>query len=213
MEFSSVDITKPIHIQLNASIQSMNEVDVRGYRTQKKKDTNGALGYVNGAVMSSKSTGGVHHKIRRKDPGMDDEKYFQRNFDPTAFNTEEYESIVENRFLAATENPLSTFSIDVDGGSYSNVRRYLQQGQLPPSGAVRIEELINYFHYNYPQPVGNDPFSINTEIGECAWNPEHKLVMIGLQGKKIPVENLPASNLVFLIDVSGSMMEPEKLPL
>ena len=78
---------------------------------------------------------------------------------------------------------------------------------------MRIEELINYFHYDYPQPVGNDPFSINTEIGECAWNPEHKLVMIGLQGKKIPVENLPASNLVFLIDVSGSMMEPEKLPL
>ena len=130
-----------------------------------------------------------------------------------AFNTEEYESIVENPFLAATENPLSTFSIDVDGGSYSNVRRYLQQGQLPPSGAVRIEELINYFHYDYPQPVGDDPFSINTEIGECAWSPEHKLVMIGLQGKKIPVENLPASNLVFLIDVSGSMMEPEKLPL
>jgi Ca-activated chloride channel family protein len=103
--------------------------------------------------------------------------------------------------------------IDVDGGSYSNVRRYLQQGYLPPSGAVRIEELINYFHYDYPQPVGNDPFSINTEIGKCAWNPEHKLVLIGLQGKKIPVENLPASNLVFLIDVSGSMMEPEKLPL
>jgi Ca-activated chloride channel homolog len=108
---------------------------------------------------------------------------------------------------------LSTFSIDVDGGSYSNVRRYLQQGQLPPSGAVRIEELINYFHYDYPQPTGDNPFSINTEIGECAWNPQHKLVMIGLQGKKIPVENLPASNLVFLIDVSGSMMEPEKLPL
>ncbi|HEX3767654.1 MAG TPA: VWA domain-containing protein, partial [Puia sp.] len=114
---------------------------------------------------------------------------------------------------AVNENPLSTFSIDVDGGSYSNVRRYLQQGQLPPSGAVRIEELINYFHYDYPQPTGNDPFSINTEIGQCAWNPEHKLVMIGLQGKKIPVENLPPSNLVFLIDVSGSMMEPEKLPL
>ena len=93
------------------------------------------------------------------------------------------------------------------------MRRYLQQGYLPPSGAVRIEELINYFHYDYPQPVGNDPFSINTEIGKCAWNPEHKLVLIGLQGKKIPVENLPASNLVFLIDVSGSMMEPEKLPL
>jgi Ca-activated chloride channel homolog len=86
-------------------------------------------------------------------------------------------------------------------------------GQKPPAGAVRIEELINYFHYDYPQPVGDAPFSINTEIGDCAWNVHHKLVLIGLQGKKIPVENLPASNLVFLIDVSGSMMQPEKLPL
>jgi Ca-activated chloride channel homolog len=213
IDFSPVDITKPINIQLNASIQTLNEVEVLGYRTEKRKDVTGSLAYMNGAVVSSKNSNDVYRKVRRKDPGADDEKYFQKNYDSTAFNTEEYESIVENRFLAATENPLSTFSIDVDGGSYSNVRRYLQQGQLPPSGAVRIEELINYFHYDYPQPVGNDPFSINTEIGECAWSPEHKLVMIGLQGKKIPLENLPASNLVFLIDVSGSMMEPEKLPL
>lgn len=76
-------------------------------------------------------------------------------------------------------------------------------GQMPPEGAARIEELINYFHYDYPQPKGEDPFSINTEIGDCSWSPTHKLVMIGLQGKKIPMENLPASNLVFLIDVSG----------
>jgi Ca-activated chloride channel homolog len=213
MDFSPVDITKPINIELNTSVQILNEVVVNGYKTEKRKDVTGSLGYVNGAVIRSKNTNDVYRKVRRKDPGTADEKYFQKNYDSTAFNTEEYESIVENRFLAATENPLSTFSIDVDGGSYSNMRRYLQQGQLPPSGAVRIEELINYFHYDYPQPVGNDPFSINTEIGNCAWNPEHKLVMIGLQGKKIPVENLPASNLVFLIDVSGSMMEPEKLPL
>ena len=213
MDFSPVDITKPINIQLNASVQSLNEVVVRGYKTENRKDMAGSLGYLNGAVIRSKNANDVNRKVRKRDPGAEDEKYSQKNYDSTAFNTEEYESIVENRFLAATENPLSTFSIDVDGGSYSNVRRYLQQGQLPPSGAVRIEELINYFHYDYPQPVGNDPFSINTEIGNCAWNPEHKLVLIGLQGKKIPVENLPASNLVFLIDVSGSMMEPEKLPL
>ncbi len=130
-----------------------------------------------------------------------------------AFKTEEYDVIRENRFLAAEENPLSTFSIDVDGGSYSNVRRFLQSGQLPPAGAVRIEELINYFHYDYPQPVGPDPFSIQTEISSCSWNPSHQLLMIGLQGKTIPTENLPPSNLVFLIDVSGSMFEPEKLPL
>jgi Ca-activated chloride channel family protein len=213
IDFTPVDLTKPVSIQLSPSVQSLNEVVVLGYMTQKRKDVTGSVTIVNGAAMPLKSSDGFFRGERRKTPEMDDEKYFQKNVDSTVFNTEEYDGIVENRFLATTQNPLSTFSIDVDGGSYSNVRRYLQQGQLPPAGAVRIEEFINYFHYDYPQPVGNDPFSINTEIGECAWNPEHKLVMIGLQGKKIPVENLPASNLVFLIDVSGSMMEPEKLPL
>jgi Ca-activated chloride channel family protein len=129
------------------------------------------------------------------------------------YNTEDYDKIIENRFLTANENPLSTFSIDVDAASYSNVRRYLQSGLMPPAGSVRIEEMINYFHYEYPQPVSSDPFSINTEMADCPWNNKHKLVLIGLQGKKIPVENLPASNLVFLIDVSGSMMDENKLPL
>ncbi len=129
------------------------------------------------------------------------------------YNTEDYDKINENRFLTANENPLSTFSIDVDAASYSNVRRYLQSGQLPPAGSVRIEEMINYFHYEYPQPVSSDPFSINTEMADCPWNNKHKLVLIGLQGRKIPVDNLPASNLVFLIDVSGSMDVENKLPL
>jgi Ca-activated chloride channel family protein len=134
-------------------------------------------------------------------------------FDDKNYNTEDYDGIVENRFLSTTENALSTFSIDVDAASYSNVRRFLQMGQMPPAGAVRIEEMINYFHYDYPQPAKEDPFSINTEMANCPWNASHKLVLIGLQGKKIPVENLPASNIVFLIDVSGSMMEENKLPL
>lgn len=129
------------------------------------------------------------------------------------FNTEDYDNIVENKFLAAVINPLSTFSIDVDEASYSNVRRYLQNGSLPPAGAVRIEEMINYFDYVYPQPVAGDPFSVNSEISSCPWNPQHRLVHIGLQGKEIPVEDLPSANLVFLIDVSGSMSEPNKLPL
>lgn len=129
------------------------------------------------------------------------------------FNTEDYDNIVENKFLAATQNPLSTFSIDVDEASYSNVRRYLENGSIPPAGAVRIEEMINYFDYNYPQPTDDHPFSVNTEIADCPWNTEHKLVHIGLQGKEIPVDNLPASNMVFLVDVSGSMDEPNKLPL
>ncbi len=129
------------------------------------------------------------------------------------FNTEDYDHITENRFLKVADNPLSTFSIDVDAASYSNVRRYLNQGQLPPAGAVRIEEMINYFHYDYPQPDNDHPFSINTEISDAPWNKDHKLVLIGLQGKKIPLSDLPASNLVFLIDVSGSMQGANRLPL
>ena len=128
-------------------------------------------------------------------------------------NTEEYSNISENGFRKVVDDPLSTFSIDVDAASYSNVRRYLNNNQLPPAGAVRTEEMINYFKYQYPQPTGKDPFSINTEISDCPWNKQNKLVLIGLQGKNIPVENLPASNLVFLIDVSGSMFSENKLPL
>jgi Ca-activated chloride channel family protein len=129
------------------------------------------------------------------------------------FDTEGYDNISENRFLKVTDNPLSTFSIDVDAASYSNVRRFINQGQLPPAGAVRIEEMINYFKYDYPQPETDQPFSINTEISEAPWNKDHKLVLIGLQGKKTSTDNLPSSNLVFLIDVSGSMSDPNKLPL
>ncbi|MEO8765337.1 MAG: von Willebrand factor type A domain-containing protein, partial [Ginsengibacter sp.] len=128
-------------------------------------------------------------------------------------NTEEYSNITENGFHKVTDEPVSTFSIDVDAASYSNVRRFLNRNQLPPAGAVRAEEMINYFKYQYPQPTGKDPFSINTEIGNCPWNKENKLVLIGLQGKNIPVQNLPSSNLVFLIDVSGSMMDENKLPI
>lgn len=128
-------------------------------------------------------------------------------------DTEDYDHIEENKFLAATSNPLSTFSIDVDEAAYSNIRRFIMQGSTPPPGAVRIEEMINYFDYTYPQPTGEHPFSITTEVSECPWNPQHRLVHIGLQGKKIPVENLPPANLVFLIDVSGSMYDNNKLPL
>ena len=133
--------------------------------------------------------------------------------DSIVFNTEDYDHIIENKFLSATINPLSTFSIDVDEAAYSNIRRFLKQGALPPAGAVRIEEMINYFDYKYPQPVNDDPFSVNTEIANCPWNPRHKLLHIGLKGKEIPTDNLPAANLVFLIDVSGSMDEANKLPL
>ena len=126
---------------------------------------------------------------------------------------ERYAEIEENPFLESSRAPLSTFSIDVDTASYANVRRYLNDEQLPPKDAVRIEELINYFEYDYPQPVGDVPFSVNTEVATAPWNAKHKIVQIGLQGKKVSFDNVPPSNLVFLIDVSGSMDSPERLPL
>src|SRR5258708_7121258 len=131
----------------------------------------------------------------------------------TPFNTEAYDHIVDNPFLAAARNPLSTFSIDVDTASYSNVRRFLTEGRLPPAGAVRIEELINYFTYDDPPPQGDVPFSVNIEVAECPWNADHRLARISLKGREVPREERPASNLVFLIDVSGSMDEANKLPL
>ncbi len=131
----------------------------------------------------------------------------------TVTTGENYQSIADNQFYAVDGQPLSTFSIDVDTASYSNVRRYINQGSLPPKDAVRIEEMVNYFPYDYPQPTGDTPFSIDTEVASAPWNPQHKLVQIGLQGKKISMEKLPPNNLVFLLDVSGSMNELNKLPL
>ncbi|HKO56025.1 MAG TPA: VWA domain-containing protein [Thermoanaerobaculia bacterium] len=129
------------------------------------------------------------------------------------FNTEEYGRFTENPFLRAVDDPLSTFSIDVDRASYANVRRFLNGGTAPPRDAVRIEEMINYFRYDYPDPRGADPFSITTELAGCPWNERHKLLLVGLQGRRIKTADLPPSNLVFLVDVSGSMQSPDKLPL
>lgn len=128
-------------------------------------------------------------------------------------NTESYNYIVENDFLKAVDNPLSTFSIDVDNASYTNTRRYIDNGSLPPIDGVRIEEFINYFNYDYAKPTGKHPFSINTEVSECPWNNSHKLVHIGIQGKRFPFETMAPINLVFLVDVSGSMSDANKLPL
>ena len=128
-------------------------------------------------------------------------------------NTESYDRIVDNPFLGARANPLSTFSIDVDRASYSNVRRFVTQGQRPPKDAVRIEELVNYFTYEYPDPDTRHPFSVTTEVARAPWQTDHLLVRIGLQARRLSPAALPPSNLVFLIDVSGSMNDPYKLPL
>ncbi len=130
------------------------------------------------------------------------------------FSTEDYAHITENPFRRASENPFSTFSIDVDAASYTNIRRFIQrERQVPPVDAVRIEEMINYFDYDYPQPEGKHPFLITLEVGEAPWNTDHRLVHIGLQGKRLHEEERPANNLVFLLDVSGSMRSWDKIDL
>lgn len=128
-------------------------------------------------------------------------------------NTEEYEAFSENRFLTAAQTPLSTFSLDVDAASYGNIRRLINQGELPPKEAVRVEEMINYFSYSYPHPTDGHPVRIITEVAASPWNKQTQLIRIGVKAKEIPSEALPASNFVFLIDVSGSMSGADKLPL
>ncbi|MFZ1219192.1 MAG: von Willebrand factor type A domain-containing protein [Chthoniobacterales bacterium] len=129
------------------------------------------------------------------------------------FNTATYDKVEENPFLPAATNPLSTFSIDVDTASYSNVRRFITSGSLPPKDAVRVEEMINYFSYDYREPEGDKPFSIDLDSTACPWDGSHRLLRIGLKGREVANEKRPASNLVFLLDVSGSMMPAERLPL
>ncbi len=151
------------------------------------------------------ASGGVRSTFLFAEPSRPEPEPSQR------LSTEDYNRINETPFQRPTQVPLSTFSIDVDTASYSNTRRFIQNGQLPPKDAVRIEELINYFPYSDPGPTGNQPFSVNTELTQTPWNPQHKLVRIGLKGK-IPSIDRP-SNLTFLVDVSGSMNSPNKLPL
>jgi Ca-activated chloride channel homolog len=174
-------------IAVQAGVSSTNKMHVRGGRSNEVAYS------VDGLSVS--------------DPGGDNRKQTQN------WNTEEYATIVENEFKQVTDTPLSTFSIDVDAASYANTRRFINMGQLPYKGAVRIEEMINYFNYDYPQPSGEDPFSIYTEISDCPWNEEYKLMHIGLQGKKLDLSEAPQSNLVFLLDVSGSMNRENKLGL
>jgi len=124
---------------------------------------------------------------------------------------ERYKDYDENPFLAVADNPVSTFSIDADGASYSNMRRFINLGQRPPKEAVRIEEFINYFTFEYNEPAGEESVALNSEVAKCPWNTEHLLMRVGIKGKSIPEGQLPPSNYVLLIDVSGSMNSPDKL--
>ena len=217
--FSAVGFTKAeimvgtqsvIDVQMQLDMTSLQEVVVIGYAAQHKRDVSGSVTKVSVGRRENKAPSPAEMLYM---PAREYEVQYDLDYSIPEFNTEGYTAIHENEFLTATKNPLSTFSIDVDVASYANLRRFLNVGQKPPIDAVRIEEMINYFTYSYPQPEGEDPFSINTELASCPWNENHKLVHIGLQGKKIPTENLPSSNLVFLIDVSGSMNSANKLPL
>lgn len=138
---------------------------------------------------------------------------YQQAYGRDNYNTEEYSYIAENGYKRVADEPLSIFSVDVDTAAYSNIRRMIHQGTPIPADAVRIEEMINYFDYDYPEPEGEDPFSVTTEYSVCPWNPENNLLLIGLQAKEIDFSNRPASNFVFLLDVSGSMYSDDKLPL
>ncbi|HEX2669386.1 MAG TPA: VWA domain-containing protein [Polyangiaceae bacterium] len=132
---------------------------------------------------------------------------------PAVFNTENYAHVAENAFSNVADQPLSTFSVDVDTASYSNARRFLNDGTLPPKDSIRIEEWLNYFNYDYPEPVAEEPFSVTSEVSSCPWNGSHRLVRLGLKSQQISQAETPARNLVFLLDVSGSMMPADKLPL
>jgi Ca-activated chloride channel homolog len=166
--------------------------------SQARMRTEGA-NVVGGVPTSPPILGSAESRpIRRADPGH---------------NTEQYDRIYENPFLAVRDNPRSTFSVDVDRASYSNVRRFIDQGLRPPKDAVRTEELVNYFTYDYPEPRGEHPVSVTAEVAPAPWKPAHRIVRVGLKGKSIDKRALPPSNLVFLIDVSGSMSPANKLPL
>lgn len=181
----------PLRVRLKADNTALQEVVVTGLGIQRK------------AAMAPAAVANVNYR-----------SYNVANYIPQSEpNTEDYSAVNENSFHTVSSNPLSTFSIDVDRASYANIRRFLNEGNMPPVDAVRVEEMINYFDYQYNNPTDDAPVAIYTDMAACPWNTTHQLVRIALKGKDVAKENLPPSNLVFLIDVSGSMGESRKLPL
>lgn len=186
---------------------------------QKNEDFNGTMDEgVKGIAEESGSNDGNWPEFAydEAETGLSAEGSAEGAMPQESFQTEEYQAVTENGFLQVTVNPLSTFSADVDTASYSNVRRMLMQGRSPeeiPKGAVRLEEIVNYFHYDYEKPREEEPFGVSIDGTDCPWQPEHGLLRIGLQTEAIDFSDSPKSNLVFLLDVSGSMDEPNKLPL
>lgn len=201
---------KTINVTLKEDIKSLQEVIVSGNDVMMQGRVAGVSVSSNVKTKAKMSAaGGTYATHMMPAPAMP-----PRMAPEAISDNEEYKDEKEIGFKATDKDPQTTFSIDVDRAAYTNVRRFIMQnGQLPPKEAVRIEEMINYFDYNYAQPKGKDPINIETEISDSPWNKGLKILHIGLQAKTIPTDNLPASNLVFLIDVSGSMSDPNKLPL
>lgn len=195
-----------INVQLKAA--ALEEVVVVGATgIKRKKETEKMMMNVSASPVQYDAMNGYTNGIAiHQNQNYDDKNAI-------ATDNEDYGTLVENEFESPKQSPLSTFSIDVDNASYTNIRRFLNYGQEVPKDAVRVEEMVNFFKYDYAQPKGNHPFAIETEYSDCPWNENHRLLKIGLQGKEIPTQNLPHSNFVFLIDVSGSMSSPNKLPL
>lgn len=179
-----------------------NDVSVRGGRTD------GTVYYMDG-IRETKAALVPNSVKQTAPPRMEYEEHIEREI----YSNESYSNIVENKFVNPTDEALSTFSIDVDRAGYSNIRRFLDHGQMPPHDAIRIEEMINYFDYNYEGPDGDVPFEIHRSLVDCPWNKNHQVMHVALQGKEIKKDKLPESNFVFLIDVSGSMARVNKLPL
>jgi Ca-activated chloride channel family protein len=211
VDFSMTGVRGAIAAITQDSAVPANEVPLERMRARKEANQVATQSMdfsgrgVAGGVAAGKAMAPMPMESRRR--------YEANTSDPERPNTEGYDAISENPFIATATTPRSTFSIDVDRASYSNVRRFITSGQLPPRDAVRLEELINYFPYELPAPRGDDPVSITTEVAAAPWNTSHQLLRVGLRGRPIDVAKLPPNNLVFLIDVSGSMSDYNKLPL
>ncbi|HQK39957.1 MAG TPA: von Willebrand factor type A domain-containing protein, partial [Flavobacterium alvei] len=226
-KYATVGKSTIINITLKSSSNQLNEVVVVGYGTSENADYSGSVAMISANKLNKQKSANVNDALQGRVAGVQissksEEKKRIKNrkikdtiitAKPIKITDEDYGTFIENPFESPKFAPLSTFSIDVDNASYTNVRRFINNGQTVPKDAVRVEEMVNFFKYKYPQPQDEHPFSINTEYSECPWNSNHKVLKIGLQGKNIPTESLPASNLVFLIDVSGSMSSDNKLPL
>lgn len=191
LQISPVHIAEVKTYTVNAELGSAETLDCVMV-TYHKRSPKLAGGIVSISKRGSRDTGGGYYHKK---------------------STESYAKIEDNNYKDVKSDPLSTFSIDVDKAAYSNVRRFLSKGEMPPADAVRVEEMINYFQYDYPEPESDMPFSVSTEYTQCAWNKKHQLVQIGLKAKSLKMEDAPANNLVFLIDVSGSMQSEDKLEL